>query len=57
MMKDLIDEAAKKGWSEYRTHLAFENQVAGTLNFNNNAIRQVRMAFGARDCVICATRS
>ncbi|KAJ1043689.1 hypothetical protein NDA11_007478 [Ustilago hordei] len=40
MMKDLIDEAAKKGWSEYRTHLAFEDQVAGTFNFNNNAIRQ-----------------
>ncbi|KAJ1036468.1 hypothetical protein NDA13_000002 [Ustilago tritici] len=57
MMKDLIDEAAKKGWSEYRTHLAFEDQVAGTFNFNNNAIRQVRMAFGARDSVICATRS
>lgn len=56
MMKDLIDEAAKKGWSESRTHLAFEDQVAGTFNFNNNAIRQVRMAFGARDSVIWANK-
>ncbi|KAM0228650.1 hypothetical protein ACHAP5_011893 [Fusarium lateritium] len=33
----LIDEAAKRGWGEYRTHLALMDQIAQTYNFNNNA--------------------
>lgn len=37
LISTLIDEAAKKGWGEYRTHLALMDQIAGTYNFNNNA--------------------
>ncbi|KEZ46924.1 Vanillyl-alcohol oxidase [Scedosporium apiospermum] len=33
----LIDDAAKRGWGEYRTHLALMDQIANTYNFNNNA--------------------
>ena len=37
LISTLIDEAAKRGWGEYRTHLALMDQIAGTYNFNNNA--------------------
>lgn len=41
-MKELIevciDEAARLGYGEYRTHIAFMDQIAGTYNWNNNAI-------------------
>lgn len=33
-MRSLIDECAANGWGEYRTHLAFMDQIAGTYNFN-----------------------
>ncbi|KAM0227206.1 hypothetical protein ACHAPO_011743 [Fusarium lateritium] len=33
----LIDEAAQRGWGEYRTHLALMDQIAQTYSFNNNA--------------------
>ncbi|KAH8886543.1 FAD-linked oxidase-like protein [Thozetella sp. PMI_491] len=33
----LIDDAAKRGWGEYRTHLALMDQIAGTYSFNDNA--------------------
>ena len=33
----LIDDAARLGWGEYRTHLALMDQIAGTYNFNDNA--------------------
>ncbi|KAK8223949.1 aryl-alcohol oxidase [Phyllosticta capitalensis] len=34
LMRSLIDECAANGWGEYRTHLAFMDQIAGTYNFN-----------------------
>lgn len=33
----LVDDAAKAGWGEYRTHLALMDQISGTYNFNDNA--------------------
>jgi hypothetical protein len=38
MMKELITEGAKLGIGEYRTHLAFRDQVMNTYNFNNGAL-------------------
>lgn len=37
VISTLIDDAAKRGWGEYRTHLALMDQVAQTYNFNDNA--------------------
>jgi hypothetical protein len=37
LIKTLIDDAAKEGWGEYRTHLALMDQIANTYNFNDNA--------------------
>ncbi|KAF4468378.1 4-cresol dehydrogenase flavo subunit [Fusarium albosuccineum] len=37
LISQLIDDAAKKGWGEYRTHLALMDQIAQTYNFNDNA--------------------
>ena len=37
LISTLIDDAAKKGWGEYRTHLALMDQIAQTYNFNGNA--------------------
>ncbi|OAG02247.1 vanillyl alcohol oxidase [Paraphaeosphaeria sporulosa] len=37
MMKEMIEEAAAKGYGEYRTHLAMMDQIAATYSFNNNA--------------------
>ncbi|KAJ9496019.1 hypothetical protein LTR99_000125 [Exophiala xenobiotica] len=37
LIKTLIDDAARLGWGEYRTHLALMDQIAGTYNFNDNA--------------------
>ena len=34
----LIDDAAKEGYGEYRTHLAFMDQIAKTYNFNDHAL-------------------
>lgn len=36
--RDMIDDAAKLGYGEYRTHLALMDQVAGTYNWNDNAL-------------------
>ncbi|KAL5382165.1 hypothetical protein PMIN06_012013 [Paraphaeosphaeria minitans] len=36
MMKEMIEEAAAKGYGEYRTHLAMMDQIAATYSFNNN---------------------
>ncbi|KAJ5377209.1 uncharacterized protein N7496_004618 [Penicillium cataractarum] len=38
VMRSLIDEAAQKGYGEYRTHLLLSDQVAGTYSWNNNAL-------------------
>jgi hypothetical protein len=37
LITTLIDDAAKRGWGEYRTHLALMDQIAQTYNFNDNA--------------------
>ncbi|KAJ5740531.1 vanillyl-alcohol oxidase [Penicillium malachiteum] len=36
-LRGMIDDAAKKGYGEYRTHLAFMDQIAGTYNWNDGA--------------------
>ena len=36
LVRVLIDECAKHGWGEYRTHLALMDQIAETYNFNDN---------------------
>lgn len=38
LMKEMIDAAAKEGFGEYRTHLLFADQVAGTYNWNGGAL-------------------
>ena len=37
LIRTLIDDCAKHGWGEYRTHLALMDQIAETYNFNDNA--------------------
>lgn len=37
LIRDLIAECAELGWGEYRTHLAFMDQIAETYNWNNDA--------------------
>jgi 4-cresol dehydrogenase (hydroxylating) len=34
----LIDIAAKEGWGEYRTPVAFQDKVMSTYSFNENAL-------------------
>lgn len=38
LMRELIQECAKEGYGEYRTHILFADQVAGTYNWNDNAL-------------------
>lgn len=37
-LRDMIDEAAKLGYGEYRTHLVLMDQVAGTYNWGDGAL-------------------
>ncbi|KAF2185912.1 vanillyl alcohol oxidase [Zopfia rhizophila CBS 207.26] len=37
-LRDMIDDAAALGYGEYRTHLVLMDQVAGTYNWNDNAL-------------------
>ena len=37
LITTLIDDAAKQGWGEYRTHLSVMDQIADTYNFNDSA--------------------
>jgi hypothetical protein len=37
LISTLVDDAARQGWGEYRTHLALMDQIAGTYSFNDNA--------------------
>lgn len=37
-LREMIDVAAKEGYGEYRTHLVLMDQVAGTYNWNDNAL-------------------
>jgi hypothetical protein len=48
-MRAMIDDAAAKGYGEYRTHLALMDQIASTYNWNDHAI----MKFNERikDCL------
>jgi 4-cresol dehydrogenase (hydroxylating) len=34
----LVDDAAALGYGEYRTHLSFMDQIAGTFSWNDNAL-------------------
>ena len=36
--RDMIGDAAKLGYGEYRTHLALMDQVAATYDFNDGAL-------------------
>lgn len=38
LMRELIAEAAKKGYGEYRTHILFADQVASAYGWNNQAL-------------------
>ncbi|EMC92405.1 hypothetical protein BAUCODRAFT_78266 [Baudoinia panamericana UAMH 10762] len=40
-MRGMVDDAAKLGYGEYRTHLALMDQVAGTYNWNDNALMKL----------------
>jgi FAD/FMN-containing dehydrogenase len=37
LISTLVEDAAKRGWGEYRTHLALMDQIAETYCFNGNA--------------------
>jgi hypothetical protein len=38
LMKELIEQCAKEGYGEYRTHVLFADQVAATYKWGNNAL-------------------
>ncbi|PMD43477.1 vanillyl alcohol oxidase [Hyaloscypha variabilis F] len=40
LMREMIDEAAREGFGEYRTHLLFADQVAGTYSWGGGALRR-----------------
>ncbi|KAM5351008.1 hypothetical protein ACJ41O_003731 [Fusarium nematophilum] len=40
----LIEDAAKRGWGEYRTHLALMDQIAQTYSFNDGAQMKLNVA-------------
>ncbi|KAE8451923.1 hypothetical protein EG329_002764 [Mollisiaceae sp. DMI_Dod_QoI] len=40
LMREMIAEAAKEGFGEYRTHLLFADQVAETYGWNGGALRK-----------------
>ncbi|KAL6705435.1 hypothetical protein ACN47E_006700 [Coniothyrium glycines] len=40
LIRTLIDDCAKQGWGEYRTHLAVMDRIMDTYNFNNNIFRR-----------------
>ncbi|KAK4224442.1 hypothetical protein QBC38DRAFT_16660 [Podospora fimiseda] len=37
-LREMVDEAADKGYGEYRTHLVLMDQVAGTYSWNDGAL-------------------
>jgi 4-cresol dehydrogenase (hydroxylating) flavoprotein subunit len=49
MTSYMIDDAAKEGYGEYRTHLALMDQVAETFDFNDGA--QLRFQEKIKDCL------
>ena len=40
-MRAMIDDAAKEGYGEYRTHLLFQDQVAKTYSWNDGALEKL----------------
>ncbi|KAH6990063.1 hypothetical protein EDB80DRAFT_816120 [Ilyonectria destructans] len=40
-MRDMINDAAKDGYGEYRTHLLFQDQVMKTYSWNDNALEKL----------------
>jgi len=38
---DLVEDAKKAGYGEYRTHLSWMDPVAGTFDFNDHALRRL----------------
>lgn len=45
LLKDLTDMTVKLGYSEYRTHVSFMQEVASHHNFNNGAMAKLVTAF------------
>ncbi|KZO95768.1 vanillyl alcohol oxidase [Calocera viscosa TUFC12733] len=43
-LRAMIADAAAEGYGEYRTHILFSDQVAGTYNWNNNALMRMNEA-------------
>jgi 4-cresol dehydrogenase (hydroxylating) len=41
LFKTLVEDAAAAGYGEYRTHLEFMDQIAGTYNWNDNALMRL----------------
>jgi 4-cresol dehydrogenase (hydroxylating) len=41
LFKVLVADAQREGYSEYRTHLSFMDQVARTFDFNDHALRRL----------------
>ncbi len=41
LFKVLVADAAKEGYSEYRTHLSYMDDVALTFDYNNHALRRL----------------
>jgi hypothetical protein len=48
LITTLIEDAAKRGWGEYRTHIAVMDQIARTYSFNDNA--QMRLNEKIKEC-------
>lgn len=48
-LRDMVDDAAKLGYGEYRTHLALMDQVAGTYNWNDGALMKFNEKL--KDCL------
>lgn len=40
LIKTLIEDCAKRGWGEYRTHLAVMDQIMDTYSFNDSIFRK-----------------
>lgn len=41
-MRDMVDDAARLGYGEYRTHVALFDQVAGTYGWNDKALMRLQ---------------
>lgn len=48
-LRAMVDDAAKLGYGEYRTHLAVMDQVAGTYNWGGNALMKFNEKL--KDCL------